>query len=353
MEELRIDSHKLFYHPKAVSEWLEGKTIYPITVEVSPSGACNFRCIFCAFDYLGYATNFLSKELLLNTFQEMSSKGTRAIVLAGEGEPLLNPDLVEVISQRDSYCLDLSVVSNGLLFSKDFYQETLHQLRWVRFSVNAGTDHTHQKIHHSKPGDFQKIVKNIGEAVQWKDSQKLSTTIGIQLLMIPENSKEVISLAKIASELGVDYFTVKPYSQHPLSINKGVEAPFYEEFGEIHEELRSFETKDFHIAFREDSMKKKGKRKLYSRCLGLPFWAYIDAKANVWACISYVGDPRFLYGNLHESSFSQIWEGEQRKKVLDYVQSMDITPCRELCRLDQINEYLNELKFPSDHVNFI
>ena len=48
MDYLRIDSHKLNYHPARIAEWLDAgkdwekiKKVYPIYVEASPSGACN------------------------------------------------------------------------------------------------------------------------------------------------------------------------------------------------------------------------------------------------------------------------------------------------------------------------
>lgn len=59
-----IDSHKLMYHPHTVSQWLDGVNVYPIYVEVSPSGACNHRCSFCALDFMGYEKVFLKKGIL-------------------------------------------------------------------------------------------------------------------------------------------------------------------------------------------------------------------------------------------------------------------------------------------------
>ena len=39
---------------------------------------------------------------------------------------------------------------------------------------------------------------------------------------------------------------------------------------------------------------------------------------------------------------------------MDYFSKMDLEKnCRELCRLDEMNRYLSELKNPGEHVNFI
>ena len=64
-EDIRMDSHKLIYHPERVAEWLSGQQIYPIEMEVGLSGTCNHRCIFCAVDYMEYKPNLLPKDILL------------------------------------------------------------------------------------------------------------------------------------------------------------------------------------------------------------------------------------------------------------------------------------------------
>ena len=63
MDNYRVDSHKLMFHPERVTKWLSGENIYPIEIEISPSGACNHRCIFCAYDYIGYQPDFLKKDI--------------------------------------------------------------------------------------------------------------------------------------------------------------------------------------------------------------------------------------------------------------------------------------------------
>ena len=57
-DKYKIDSHKLMYHVHRVSDWISHENIYPIYVEISPTGTCNHRCIFCSVDFMGYQKRF-------------------------------------------------------------------------------------------------------------------------------------------------------------------------------------------------------------------------------------------------------------------------------------------------------
>ncbi|MGE5417981.1 MAG: radical SAM protein [Acidobacteriota bacterium] len=348
-----MDSHKLIFHPERVSDWLNGKCVYPLTVEICPSQSCNHRCLFCAFDYREYKPVLLDKSVILPCLEELAQKGVKSIIVSGEGEPLVNKFTPEMIKHIKHLGMDAAMSSNGVLFTKDVAQECLSSLTWVRFSVNAGSSTTHYKVHKGKADDYDRVISNIAGAVEFSKAKQMKTTIGIQMLLIPENINEVTQLARTARDIGVDYLTIKPFSQHPMSINNTDAVPIYQDSAELGKQLSELATPDFQIIFRSSSMSKLQQPREYDQCRGLPFWAYIGANGDVSACLAFIGDDRFCYGNLNENSFSEIWEGPRRAEVRRQVSEMDLANCRELCRLDEINRYLHQLVNPGEHVNFV
>ena len=69
MDKYKIDSHKLIYHIPRVNDWVAGKIIYPIYMEVSPAGMCNHRCSFCGLDFMNYQKRFLDTEIFKERLQ--------------------------------------------------------------------------------------------------------------------------------------------------------------------------------------------------------------------------------------------------------------------------------------------
>ena len=354
MDIYRIDRHKLIYHPRKVADWLEGKETYPIYIEISPYGGCNHRCIFCALDYLKYEPSSLDKKLLENFIEEISERGVKSIMFAGEGEPLLHKNISELVVHAKNCGLDISITTNGVLLSTDILNEILPWLSWLRISLNAGTRETYSHIHGTKAGDFDNVLKNIKEAVQIKRDKGYSCTIGIQLLLLNENCEEITLLAEILKDIGADYLTIKPYSQHPSSINRLKSCLDYEKFLSLEEKLKNYATEHFTIIFRKKTMSKIQEQKHYPKCLGLPFWAYLTSKGDLYACSAFLGDDRFCYGNIYQDSFEKLWKGGKRREINKMMETgWKIENCREVCRLDEINRYLWNLKNPPQHVNFI
>lgn len=355
MDKYRIDSHKLLYHVPRVHKWLEGELIYPIYMEISPSGACNHRCTYCGLDFMAYEARYLDSAILKERLSEMARLGLKSVMYAGEGEPFLHKDIADIIRHTTSSGIDAAVTTNGVLLKKSLADQILGELEWMKISISAGTPETYAKIHRTKAADFEKVIDNLRYAVSLKQQHGYRCTLGMQLLLLPENQHEALKLAESAKDIGMDYLVIKPYSHHPQSHTERYKDIQYHEYQHLAEELAQYNSETFQVIFRVRAMQKwdDGARD-YPHCLALPFWSYLDAGGNIWGCSVYLGDERFSYGNIYEQSFQAVWEGEKRLKSLQWVEhEFDAGSCRLNCRMDEINRYLWELKTPPAHVNFI
>lgn len=351
-----IDSHKIHLHPKEVSQWLDGNTVYPIYVEVSPVGHCNHRCTFCAVDYLGYKVQSIPKDVMKSAIDSMSECGVKSIMFAGEGEPLLYKGLAEIITYCKNKYIDVAITTNYVAGTHAFFRGTNGAVKWIKISLNGGAQ-SYQTIHKANDRDYERVWNNIEESIKIRDSLGWNTVIGIQSVLLPDNRCDMVEIAERARDTGCDYFVVKPYSQHHKSITREYENITYrDEYDELLEELSEISTTDFNVIARTSSMESWDSQcRGYTKCHATPhFWAYIMSTGDVYGCSAYLGDDRFNYGNIITTSFKDIWNGQRRLTNQKFVDNeLDITECRKNCRMDKVNKYLDKLKTGTPHQNFI
>lgn len=359
-DKFRIDGEKLSLHPHRVAEWLDkkdewetAKTIYPIYVEVSPIGFCNQSCTFCAVDTIleehKIAQNVprLGIGLMKERFSEMAYLGVKSIMWAGAGEPMLNKAVPELTIHAHSVGLDVAFTTNGTIFNPEILKHTA----WIKISLNAGTKESYAAIHQTKEKDWDRVWDNIANAVKYRNDTESTCSIGVQCVLLPENSNDIVMLATRCREFGVDYLVVKPYSQGLFSINKMVVD--YSQYAFLEKELAMLDTKKFKVIFRAASMRAVSESITYSQCMATPFfWCYITENGDVSACSAHLNDERFMIGNLNQNTFQEIWEGKKRRECFEMMKSFNIKKCRKSCRMNSVNMYLWDIE-RADHKNFI
>lgn len=356
MDKYRIDSHKLMFHVQRVNDWLEGKNIYPIYLEIAPSGGCNHRCVYCALDFMEYKPRFLLTDLLKKRISEMSSLGVKSIMFAGEGEPLLHKDIASIINHTKKSGIDVAITTNGVFLNKELVDEALSNITWIKISINGASEKIYKKIHRAVSGDLEKVIKNLSYAAKLRKQKNYKCTLGMQIVLLPENRDEIFNLARRARGIGMDYLVVKPYSHHPFSKTAEYKNIKYSDYFNLAQKLEKFNCTGFNVIFRIQAMKKWDEaERSYKHCLALPFWSYIDSGGNVWACSIYLTKDKFHLGNIYKNKFQEVWEGKKRINLVHWAQNkLDTNQCRINCRMDEINRYLWELKHDlPQHVNFI
>jgi radical SAM protein with 4Fe4S-binding SPASM domain len=361
-EKYRLDGHKLIYHLDRVLAWQKGERIAPIHIDMGITKFCNVGCIYCIGVTQGMTRGvMIERGALLRMMDDCDRLGVRSIAFIGDAEPTLNPALYDAISRGKKAGIDMAMATNGVLINMDYADDILRDLTFIRFNLSSGDRDSFLKIHQSKPANFDLLVEKMKALVKLKKSKQYECTVGIQMVLIPENFDQIIKLARLGGEIGVDYLQIKQCSDSEYK-EIGVQ---YEDYERATDDLKAAEklsNSDYSVKVKwqkinianETDVYKGGIRK-YDICYGTPFLGQVSGNGKVYPCGPFFGKERFCMGDIHEQSYYDIVKGDRYWQVhKDIVNNVDVHyDCTTGCRQDYINKFLWDLKNPPAHVNFI
>lgn len=352
MSTLALDGHKLLYHLDKVCRWERGEQVYPMYLAISMSEACNHGCVFCVYDYIHRTKSFIDKDAIIRFVRELAQKDLKAAYFSGEGEPLMHPDAVEIITATKQAGVDCGLNSNGYYLSPDMSAAILPSLTYARFSINGCTPENYKQVHRTSARSFNKVMENLQAANRYRKDHNLDVTLGAQCVVLAENIDLIPELVAELKRVGIDYLSLKPFLPFDLvdyRTELDVTSP------EVHEKLRVAEaqtTDDFKVVARWDSIAKIGKR-TYEDCYSVPFMVEVAANGETYLCGVLLGREGFSYGNIKEKTYEEILKSKQYKDTVDKVMGVNVHKCMPNCRNDAVNRFLWDIKHPPKHVNFI
>ena len=145
--ELILDSHKLSYHYDRVEAWENGEKIAPVSVDMALTRACGAMCSFCyaMVQESQERTNIKEKEAL-NLLDDFAEIGVKGVSLISDGESTLSKSYVPFIQHAKKVGVDIANATNGWEWGEDKVEQVLPFLKWVKFTVAAGTPESYSKI---------------------------------------------------------------------------------------------------------------------------------------------------------------------------------------------------------------
>ncbi|MDT8993017.1 radical SAM protein [Curvibacter sp. APW13] len=341
----------------------------PFVVEFDPTTACNLACPDCiSRDLLnqGYFTRDRIRELT----REMVSAGVKAVVLIGGGEPLAHPEIRWVINYLHEHGVKLGLTTNGTLMHK-FMDVLPTKFDWIRVSMDAGTAETFQKIRPSASGKslFDDVVDNMRALAKVKTGKlgysfmlyaeghfdRQSTQGRVVIPLQPafngrapaqpyNNIDEIYQAAELAKEIGCDYFEIKPmYDEHHFlvlmnpSLSSRAQA--------LSLQAKSLESDQFKVLM---ATKMKDyfagvsdiEKKSYSRCAVAQLRTLVTP-SGVYVCPYFRGRDDKRIGDVTETDFQSIWNGQQRKDVMNQLNPSH--DCKMHCIRHDSNLFLESM----------
>lgn len=325
-------SREKVLYPKNVDRlvnWMEGLSVPPITAMICPTDRCNSFCPRC----VGGREGIADLGNIFGVIDQLADYGCKSLVFSGGGEPLINKETPQAIIHSNERGMDVALLTNGTVtLDGSDALKILSSCNWVRFSLDASNPEEYLHTHGLGEKAFTKVLQNLEYLVAMRKKYSLmSCELGIGYLTDAVTKKGMYEATKIFKGIGLDYIQFRPFFFDETSVDS--------EFNEC----LTLDNGDFRVlrsSYRYDRDNLKEGRQ-YSECLSHYFSTTISATGKVYICCHTMGNEHYVIGDLNKQAFQEIWEGEERKRVIS---SIDFKDCPPICKWHTMNCLLSEIK---------
>ena len=178
---------------------------YPPCVQIEPTSMCNFRCVMCYQVDKSFTRKsnghmgMMNLDIYKKTIDQLEGN-VQALTLASRGEPLLNPNIADMISYTGNKFLGFKMNTNASLLTEEMCHIILQSgLRTLVFSADATEKDTYEKIR--VRGSFEKIYENIVRfqkirMEQYPKSSLQTKVSGVKISNKNQNIEDMVSFWK-------------------------------------------------------------------------------------------------------------------------------------------------------------
>ncbi len=345
------------------SNFSEG-TSSPFVVELDPTTVCDLACPGCISGDLLNQKNTedrgFSVEKLNSLCDEFIEMGVKAVILIGGGEPLAHPSTIKIIEKLGKNKIEIGLTTNGTLMGR--YLDIISKyVSWTRVSVDAGTDEMFLKLRPTRnnKSKFNIVIENMRNLAKIKKGKlgysflirtkadgMIENPAGKEIGLVEvTNINEILKAAKLAKEIGCDYFELKPsyddYHQLVLHSEEDMDLAKSELAKARLIENTNFKVLESIMLESSLSREKIGKQdKNYKSCLSAEMRTLVTP-SGCYVCPYFRGSDDKKIGDARYSNFKDIWN-QSRKSVTEKLDpSVD---CKNLhCIRHKTNQELNRI----------
>ncbi len=165
---------------------------HPILVHLIPVRRCNLSCAYCnEFDN---SSSPVPTDELLHRIDLLAALGSANVHLSG-GEPLLHPDVIQIIRYIHDHGIFSGILTNGYLLTRELIRELNH----------AGLDYLQISVDNVVPDNVSmKSLKVLDKKLQWlaqfaKFEVSINSVVGSSI----RSAEDAVVVARRAAELGL------------------------------------------------------------------------------------------------------------------------------------------------------
>lgn len=281
---------------------------YPSQAQIEITNRCNLTCEMCPRDHF----NLSREDMPFETFERIIARlgDVTLLTLTGWGEPLVHPQLFEMIAHGKRRGYTVKLTTNGTLLTSDMQQRILSsgldEITISLDSVKSVNKSGHPNL------DVLRIIKDFAE--KCKDHVP---SISLQATLHKGGGQDIYDVIRFGKEAGVERINL---GRLDVRYNNELERPSAEEELAI---LHKADRLGTELGIQVDSIQyavsngvertaykivKPALHRFGRYCLRLYDYVYINQRADVTPCCSM---PGYKVGNLLEKGLGEIWRSKE------------------------------------------
>jgi radical SAM protein with 4Fe4S-binding SPASM domain len=184
----------------------------PLTLTIESTAKCNLFCPMC----LRERVYFPPRNMEFSVFQKIIDEGRDFLEFAvpyGVGEPLLNPEIFDMIACCTRSGIPTGISTNATILSEESSRRLIEAgLGYIVFAFDGASREVFET--YRKGADFDVVRQNILAFLRVKKAMRAKIFCIVQMVALKENRQESQALIRMWNREGIDEVRIKKDEVH-------------------------------------------------------------------------------------------------------------------------------------------
>ncbi|MGE5475306.1 MAG: radical SAM protein [Bacteroidales bacterium] len=274
-------------------QWAEKRDLAPVEVYVQIARRCNLRCAMCGHEVWQSNSGFMEAEVFERVLAECAANDVKKLhILSGQGEPLLHPQVFELLEKAVAQGLEVGIVTNGTPLTPERCERLAGLgLAYIQFSFAGWDKESYESTYVG--AKFERVIENLKRMAELTRGGK--TNFMIKAVCSGDNWAEVRDRTRafLASH-GVDRVFTVVANNFGGHVQHGT---FYEQHGVW--------------SLNNLSHRRRMPCRVFLKAVG------VFCDGTVTACGCYDSNAELKIGHIMEQSLADIRKGAEFRRILD------------------------------------
>lgn len=296
----------------------------PYIVGWEITSRCNLSCPHCFSSAATRQREEMTTAECKRIIDSMEEIGVSIIGWTG-GEPLLRPDLEELIDYARQKGIKSNITTNAVLLDRARARSLLEAgNRAVQISLDGSTAERNKRMRGTTEEEFERIMEAI------RACRDLNTRLYLATLLGQENLDDGMAMIDLAVREGIDSIRFCGYTPVGRGRRKDIKQrlAFSENPVDLLEFIDTVQTNDAILASFDAGFGPVPPDYTFHTCRAGIDTFYLKSNGDIYPCTALL-HRRFRVGNLRDRPLAEIWNGPEIIAMAAFPRRQITGPCRD------------------------